>query len=94
MAYKYNPFTGTLDLVNNKITSGGGITIPEYSTDPVSPNAEDAWVLRSGSGGAIVDGTPIGLLLCLTYQDNAGVAYSYLLKYRTKENTTLSVALT
>ena len=68
--------------------------IPQYSTDPSSPLAETSWVLRSGSGGAIADGTPIGLLLALTYQDNAGVAFSYLLKYRTKENTTLSVALT
>jgi hypothetical protein len=80
------PQTITSDPINR--------LIPELTSDPASPVAESAWVLRSGSGGAIADGTPIGLLLALTYTDNAGEAYSYLLKYRTKENTTLSVALT
>ena len=82
---KLNPLTGKLDLTEYT---------PQLSSDPTSPIAQDSWVLRSGSGASIPDGTPIGLLLALTYKDNAGVAYSYLLKYRTKENTTLSVALT
>ena len=78
------------------VTGDGSIIglIPQLTSDPASPDAETAWVLRSGTGGAIADGTPIGLLLSLTYTGNAGVAFTYAFKYRTKENTTLSVALT
>jgi hypothetical protein len=82
---KLNPLSGKLELTEYT---------PELSSDPASPIAQTSWVLRTGSGGAIADGTPMGLLLSLTYTSNAGVAFSYLLKYRTKENTTLSVALT
>lgn len=85
MGMKFNPITGRFDLVKE---------IPQVNSDPASPTAQDAWVLRSGSGGAIADGTPIGLLLSLTYKDNAGVAYSYEFKYRTKEGTTKKVAIT
>lgn len=80
-----NPFTGKFDFVDK---------IKQVSTDPSSPKAETAWVLRSGSGGAIPDGTPIGLLLALTYKDNAGVAFTYQFSYRTKEGTTLRTDLT
>ena len=91
-----DPLSLHLDQTTPQTVVEGPINrlIPQFSTDPVAPVAETAWVLRTGSGGAIADGTPIGLLLCLTYTDNAGVAFSYALKYRTKENTTLSVALT
>ena len=73
------------------ITGDGSIggLIPQLTSDPSPLVAETAWVLREGSGGAIADGTPIGLLLALTYTDNAGVAYSYKFKYRTKEGTTI-----
>ena len=78
------------------ITGDGSISglIPQLTTDPSPLVDETAWVLREGSGGAIPDGTPIGLLLGLTYTDNSGVAFSYTLKYRTKDSTTVSVALT
>tara|TARA_R110000868_G_C10972640_1_gene770674 strand:- start:12856 stop:13152 length:297 start_codon:yes stop_codon:yes gene_type:complete len=68
-------------------------SIPQVSTDPASPAAEDAWVLRSGSGGAIADGTPIGLLLALTYTGNAGTSFSYQFSYRTNEGTTIRANL-
>ena len=102
MAEKFivNHFTGKFDATKSddaydaRYLQIGDCIIPQITADPASPDAESAWVLRSGSGGAIADGTPIGLLLALTYKDNAGVAYSYALKYRTKDSTTLSVALT
>ena len=81
----FNPLSGQFDYVS---------TIPQFSTDPSSPNPEDAWVLRSGSGGAIADGTPIGLLLALTYTDNEGADFTYQFSYRTKEGTTVRAALT
>ena len=84
MPYEYNPFTGELDYTKE---------IPELTTDPASPSAQDAWVLRSGSGGAIPDGTPIGLALALTYTGNGGTAYTYQLSYRTNEGTTIRTSL-
>lgn len=80
----FNPFTGNFDFVN---------TIPQLNTDPASPNAEDAWVKRTGSGSSIPDGTPIGLLLALTYTGNSGSSFTYAFAYRTKEGTTVRVAL-
>jgi hypothetical protein len=72
---------------------GGGVTtIPEYYTDPVSPVAEQAWVLATGSG-AIADGTPMGLLLALTYTGNGGSGFTYQFSYRTIEGTTKRVTL-
>lgn len=82
MAYKYNPFTGKLDLVG----AGTDPTIQEYDADPTSPTAETAWVLKAGGAG-----TPIGLLLSLTYD---GSAPTYQLSYRTLESTTVRVPLT
>ena len=40
------------------------MSIPELTSDPVSPSNEDAWVLHTVPAGA---GKPIGLLLALTY---------------------------
>lgn len=82
---KFNPITGNLDLISK---------IPELSSDPASPKAEDVWVLRSGSGASIPDGTPIGLLLALTYTGNSGVSFTYQLSYRTKAGTTVRRVLT
>jgi len=76
--------------------AGGSNAIPELSSDPSSPAAQSAWVLRSGQGGAGLDGisgTPIGFLLLLTYAGVQGVAYSYQFSYRTTENTTVRAAL-
>jgi len=63
--------------------------IPQYDVDPSSPVAEDAWVLKSG-GGSQVAGSPIGLLLALTYATTGG---GYQFSYRTKENTTVRATL-
>lgn len=78
----FNPFTGKFDYVN-----APGVSIPEYTSDPVSPVAGDTWVLRSTpepGGGAI------GLLLALTY---AGEGLEYELSYFTTENTIVRVDL-
>ena len=82
--YKLNVITGKLDLVEH---------IPEVTSDPSVPRNEDAWVRRNGSGGAgIADGTPIGLLLALTYQDNVGGSgFTYDFNYRTQEGTTIRI---
>lgn len=71
--------------------TSGAVAIPQYNTDPVAPAAEDAWVLRTETGG-IDDGVPIGLLLGLTYTGNTGSS-SYQLSYRTQEATTIRVAM-
>ena len=69
-------------------TSGGGtVNIPELTSDPVSPTPQSAWVLNQGTAG----GSPIGLLLSLTY---AGQIGPYSFSYRTLENTTIRVILT
>lgn len=52
-------------------TSASGASIPIVTSDPVSPADGELWLLRETTG-AIADGTPIGLLLALTYTDNAG----------------------
>ena len=83
-----------------KITSLSSNKIKQYTTDPTSPKAEIPWVLRQGTGGGtveIVAGTPMGLLLALTYDSTystTAVAYSYQFSYRTKEGTTVRETLT
>lgn len=80
MKIVYNPIENEFDYINN---------IAQVTADPASPNGEDAWVLREGSGAAIPDGTPIGLMLGLTYTGNAGTSYTYTPKYKTNETATL-----
>jgi hypothetical protein len=77
----------------NKLEIISSSAIHQVTEDPVSPEAEEAWVLRSGTGGGIADGTPIGLLLALTYTDNGGIPFTYQFSYRTKEGTTKRVSL-
>lgn len=68
-------------------------TIPQVNSDPSAPVAEDAWVLKTTSGGSASAGDAMGLLLALTYSGGGG-ATTYQLSYRTKENTTVRVSLT
>ena len=76
----FNPFTGKFDLTYE---------IPEKDSDPSSPVKGDSWVLRTG--GSVV-GTPIGLLLVLTY--GAVLGGSYQFSYRTAGSTTVRTTLT
>jgi len=82
----YNPITSNFDFISN---------IPQLDADPASPNAEDAWVLRSGgavSGGGVIKGW-IGLGSTPILSPGSGGASTYALKYRTQEGTTVGVAL-
>jgi hypothetical protein len=64
-------------------------TPPQLNEDPSTPLSEDVWVVKSGGS---TTGTPLGLLLTLTYEIAGGGA-SYELRYRTKESITKGVAL-
>jgi len=84
--------------INITQRSAGGIK--QYSTDPASPKAETAWVLRQGTGGGIVqlstEGVPMGLLLALTYattESTTGISYTYQFSYRNKEGSTIRATL-
>lgn len=79
----FNPLTSNFDFVN---------TIPEITADPVSPSPGDAWVLASAFNG-IMDGTPIGMLLALTYTGDQGAPTTFQFSYRTSEGTTKRVSL-
>ena len=74
------------------VGSGGVVNIQELSSDPLSPVAEEAWVLRSGTT-PIPDGTPIGLLLALTYTGNMGSSFTYQFSYFTNESTIIRTTL-
>ena len=75
----YNPGSGAWVLKNG----GGSVSIPEYPADPSSPATNDAWVLRQQGAGS-----PIGLLLSLTYATN-----KYKFSYRTIAGETVRVGL-
>ncbi|MEK7106551.1 MAG: hypothetical protein AAB895_04335 [Patescibacteria group bacterium] len=73
-------------------TASGAVSIPEVDTDPVSPAAEDAWVLRTGGGTDGTVGEPRGMLLALTYSGDI-TAGTYQFSYRTAASTTVRVTL-
>jgi len=52
-------------------TGGGGFDIPIVTSDPATPADGEMWLLRE-TVGAIPNGTPIGMLLALTYTGNTG----------------------
>jgi hypothetical protein len=67
---------------------GAGGSIPQVSTDPASPAAQDAWVRATMITSP---GQPIGLLLSLT---RALGTYTYEFRYRTQQGITVGVPLT
>jgi hypothetical protein len=75
---QYFPEKGDLDVY-----------VPQVTSDPASPADEDVWVLRENDGEAIPNGTPIGMLLGLTYS-----TYIYKFSYKTKEGGTKRFQLT
>lgn len=74
----------TIDPVFLPPSSG---LLPQYNSDPLSPSSQTAWVRKNT---LIATGSPIGLLLALT---SVG-SFSYDLRYRTLEGTTVGVPLT
>jgi len=83
MAVTFNPFTGNFDF-----TGASGSIIPQYTTDPVSPVSESAWILKS----EVMVGTPIGLLLSLTQEIDGGDSYQF--SYKTLEGPIVRTSLT
>lgn len=77
-----------IEVSQSQGTSG---VIPELDADPGDPFEQSAWVLKSG-GGVIPDGTPIGLLLGLTYTDVTPIN-TYQLSYFTKEGTIIRTTM-
>lgn len=66
--FSSNNIQGAIEEIANKSS------IPEYNIDPVSPLTNTSWVLHSAQIGS-----PIGLLLALTYAVN-----KYEFSYKTK----------
>ena len=92
MAYKLNPTTGLLDI------TGGSLSIPQVTSDPVAPAAESAWVLKTGSGGTKVGGGKILAFLGLAFPyatvgSGGGGTLTYRFSYRTLEGTTRRVQI-
>lgn len=79
----------SFQIINPSGGGGASNEIQELFADPASPDPEEVWVLRSGS--MIGGGTPIGLLLALTYA-GAG-AFTYQLSYQTLEGPIVRVTL-
>jgi hypothetical protein len=67
---------------------GAGGSIPQLSSDPISPVDESAWVRASP---VLTVGSPLGLLLAIT---QASSTFSYELRYRTLNGVTVGVPLT
>ena len=77
----FNPISGEFDYIDK--------SIPQYDSDPSSPNQEDVWVRKSTTG--TVDAQP-GLLPIMLSPNAAGTT-TYELSYRTKEDTTVRVEI-
>lgn len=90
MPFKFNPLTANLDLVN---TSGGSPTVVEYQdSDPSSPTPGDLWVKHTNASSGGTGGTPIGLLLSLTYAGTI-TDEKYELSYQTSESTIIRTTM-
>ncbi len=73
-------------------SSGGSFAIPEVASDPGSPAAGDAWVLRTGSGGS--GGGEVKALFPLILTANTGGGFTYELSYYTQASTIVRTTLT
>lgn len=88
MAILFDPILGKL-----RKQDAASASIPEVTSDPPSPVAEQAWVLKTGSG-SITAGSLMGIL-GLTYANDVPAGeLTYQLSYRTKEGTTVRTNLT
>lgn len=78
---------GVISVLPAGDTVSGASTITQLTTDPVTPTANQTWVLAQ----IAAVGSPVGLLLSLT---QATVVYTYALRYRTLEGTIIGTPLT
>ena len=99
MSYKLNVLGPPFDIVNAGVDTSNTI-IPQYNSDPVSPNLQSAWVLKTGGGGGTVTGGGklFGILGLSTYLITAGVSSggtlaTYKFSYRTLEGTTKRITI-
>lgn len=83
----FNPLSGQFDQVSS---------IPQVSTDPISPAEGDMWVLRSGgSAGWGTEGEIKAFMgLGMPVPGTATSGGTYQLSYRTEQGTTIRVAMT
>ncbi len=90
MASVFNPFTKKPDYTGDS----GAVSISQVNTDPASPTAEDAWVLKTMTGAASAGKlkATMGLAFPLVTIANVGTP-SYQFSYRTSEGTTKRVLL-
>lgn len=70
------------------IRGAGASGISQLTSDPVTPTLEQTWVLATQVATV---GSPMGLLLSLT---NAQNRFTYQLRFRTLEGTTIGTPLT
>lgn len=104
MKFRLDPFApngvsiaeDTPVIITGSSSSSSSATagIPQYDTDPVSPNPEDAWVLKTGGGGS-GGGTIIAAMGggFIASSPNTGGSPTYQFSYRTLENTTIRATL-
>lgn len=80
------------DDIYKDVTGSSGSSIPEVSTDPVSPNAQDAWVLKSGgtTGGGVITAFIGGFPLLTAGSGSSTYQFSYYTNEGTIVRTTLS----
>lgn len=75
----------------NVTVNGGSSAIPELTSDPLSPTAQSAWVLKTGG---LVSGkmqTSVGPYSLLLGKSSTPVTYQF--SYRTLESTTIRTTL-
>lgn len=88
MPFKFNPLGPPFDEVN--AGSSGSVNIPELSADPASPTAQEAWVLKTTTGGGGSAGQLMGIL-GLTYAGGGTTTYQF--SYYTNEGTIVRTPL-
>lgn len=68
-------------------------SIQQRNYDPTSPRKQYPWILKRALTDTAPAGSPIGMLMMMTYAADSTV-YQYQFSYRSKESTTLRVTLT
>lgn len=86
--------TQTATDIDISVPGGSGTSgIPQYNSDPVSPAAEDAWVLRTAGAPSEPAGVPVGILLAITSAGTTAGTDLYQFSYQTVEGTIKRITL-
>ena len=78
--YKYRSYWRTDDNYTPEDVDALNDAVAVVTSDPASPDEQDSWILKV-EAAAIPDGTPMGLLLALTYHGDAGVGPDFYFSY-------------